>query len=135
MDLVYEQDNVSFTLYYFLNYSLKSFLELSLVLGSCYEGTHVKGVHFAGLQVLRNVAVHNLHGYALRYGCLSHTRLANKYRVVLGPSAQDLEDPSYLVVSAYHRVELSFRGHLVQVDGVFAQKLIILFHMLYFYNQ
>ena len=62
--LVYEQDNLSVALHYFLYHALEPLLEFSLVFGSGYEGSHIKGEHFAGFQVLGDVAVHYLHCYA-----------------------------------------------------------------------
>src|ERR1700722_14788235 len=55
---------------------------------------------------------------------LADTGLADQYRVVLGTTAQHLDDASNLVVSTDNWVELAFTRAFGQVGGVLLQRLI-----------
>ena len=117
MDLVDEKDHFSLTVNHFLDYSLESFLEFSLILGSCDQGTKIQRVYQSALEVFRNVTVHDLLGDALRYRGLTDSRLTYQNRIVLGPPAEDLKNPSDLFIPADDRIELSLRRPLVEIDG------------------
>ena len=128
VNLIDEEDDLTVAFDHFLYHSLQSLLELALILGSRDERAHVQGIYLPVLQVLRDLPVNNLAGNSFGDGCLTHTRFTYKNRVVLGPARKNLQDPSYLVVPAYHRVELSFCSELIEVHCILAQKFVILFH-------
>ena len=77
-----------------------------------------------GFQVFRHIATHNPLSQTLGDSRFAGTRLAHKNRVVFRASAKNLQHTSYLVVTAYHRVEFSTAGTLVKVDGIFAQSVV-----------
>ncbi len=61
---------------------------------------------------------------------LSHSRLADQHRVVLGSALQDLDHPADFVVAADHRVEFANAGTLGQVKGVFLERFAASFRFL-----
>jgi hypothetical protein len=67
-------------------------------------------------QRLGNVAADDPVGQPLGDGRLADAGLADKGRVVLGATAQDLDDPLDLLLAADDRIELAQPGGLGQVD-------------------
>ena len=60
-------------------------------------------------------------GYALGYRCLTNTRLADEYRVILRTAGQYLQYAPYFFVAADNGVKLAVTRLLVQVYGIFTQ--------------
>ena len=120
MYLVDEEDDLPVAFHDFFHYALEAFLELSLILRSCDEGSHIERIDLAALQVLGDVAVHDLGCDPFRDRRLADARLAHQDRVVLSAAAEYLQDSPDLLVPADDRVELSFRRQLVEVGGVLA---------------
>ena len=82
--LVDEEDNLPVTLRDVLDDTLQTFLKLTLVLGTGYQGTHVQGVEQLALQVLGHVAPQDAVCQTLHDGCLSRTGFTDEDGVVLG---------------------------------------------------
>ena len=122
MDLIDEEDDLAGAVYHILDHALEPFLKLTLILRTCYEGTHVEGIDLLVLEVLRNRPVHYLLGQALGNRRLAHTWLADEDRIVLGTSAQYLQHPADLLIPAYHRVQLSGRRPFIEIGGESAQE-------------
>ena len=59
-------------------------------------------------------------------GRFADARFADQDRVVFGSPRQDLQYPPDLLVPADHRVEFAFAGLFVQVDRVFAERVVLL---------
>ena len=89
-----------------VDHGLEPLLELAAVLGAGDERPHVQGHQPLVFQVLRHVALDDPPGQALDDGGLSHARLADEHRVVLGAPGQHLHDAPDLLVPADDRVEL-----------------------------
>mmetsp|Transcript_870 Transcript_870/g.2578 ORF Transcript_870/g.2578 Transcript_870/m.2578 type:complete len:743 (+) Transcript_870:2502-4730(+) len=100
---------------------LQPLLELSPVLGTGDEQAHVQSNDLLPLDGLRDVSPGDHLRKALGNGSLTHARLTDQARVVLGPPSQDLGDPLDLVGPSDHRVELSFLSLLGQVGAVLLQ--------------
>ena len=56
VDLIDEEDDVSLGLLHLINDGLQTLLELTLVLGTSNQGTHIEGVHLLVLQVLWHIS-------------------------------------------------------------------------------
>ena len=121
MYLVDEEDYVAVGFHHLVDDRLEAFLKLALVLGTCDQRSHVEGVDLLVLQVFRHVAAHYPLCEAFDDGGLACARLADEDRVVLRPSAEDLQHAANLLVTANDRVELAVAGRVVEVDGVFAE--------------
>ena len=87
MDLVDEKDYLTLAFDHFLHYTFETLLKLTLILCTGNQGTKVKGIDLPALQILRNITVHNLLSYTLRYRSLSYSRLTYKDRIILCPPA------------------------------------------------
>ena len=123
MYLINEKYHFSIALHDFLHNTFETFLELTLILGSCYQSSQVQGIYLPALQVFRHIPIHNLLCDAFGDCSLSDSRLSHQYRIVLGPSAKNLKNPSYLFIPADHRVKLSLSSPLVKIDCKSAQIL------------
>ena len=55
--------------------------------------------------------------------CFADTRLTDQTRVVLCPSGKDLYQSEDLLISADHRIQLSFRCQLCHITAVLLQHL------------
>ena len=130
MYLVDEQDYLPLAVHHVLHDALQPFLELTLILRAGYERTHIQRVYGLVLEVFRNVAVHYLLGYAFGDRSLADSRLAHQYRIVLGPPAEDLKNPPYLVIPAYHGIQLPLGSKFVEIYSELRKKLEFIFsHM------
>jgi len=67
---------------------------------------------------------------SFNYRGLSHPRLSDKYRIVLGPAGQNLDHPAYLVVTADYRVQFSLSRRFGKVLAVFGQGLVLFLRVL-----
>ena len=96
---------------------LESLLEFAAVLRAGHERADVERQDPLVEQRLGHVAGDDPVGQALRDGGLADAGLTDERRVVLGPAAQDLDDPLDLLVATDHRVELPGARRVGQVDA------------------
>ena len=125
MYLIDKQDYLALTLYHGIDNAFQPFLELALIFSTGHEGAHVQRIDLLGLQVFRHVLTDYPLGYAFRDSRLSDTRLTDQYRIVLRPSAQNLEHPPDFLIPADDGIELPFSGTLVQIDRVPFQEFLV----------
>ena len=126
VNLVDEQDDLAAGLRDFIDDSLEPFLKFSLIHGPGDECAHVERVDLLHLQVFGHVAAHDSLGKPLDNGGLSRTGLADEDGVVFGASAQDLQHTPDFIVTPDDRVEFSLTRTLIEVDGIFAQRMVLL---------
>ena len=136
VDFIYEKNDFPVAVDDFLDYTFKPFLKFSLIFRTRYKCTQIQRIDFLVFKVFRDIAIHDVLGNAFRNGRLSHTRLTYQYRVVLGPSAQNLKDTPDFLISSDDRVKLSLRCLLIQVDSELFQIFkFIVFHIFFsFYH-
>ena len=126
VNLVDEEDDLAFGLRHFLHDALQSFLKLAFILRTGQQRTHVEREELLVLQVLRHVTAHDALGQTFHDGGLTRARFTDEDRVVLRTARQNLQHASYLVVTAYHWVELAFAGIVDEVLGIFRERLEVL---------
>jgi hypothetical protein len=119
VDLVDEDDDFLVVLE-LLQQALEALLELSAVLGPGHQERQVERENSAIGEQRRDVAVHDPRREALDDRRLAHSGLAQQERVVLGASAEDLDDSLDLFVPPDERIELALRGQQRQVPRVLA---------------
>ena len=130
VQLVDEQDDLAFVLGQVVQHALEPLLELAAELGAGNQRAHVQRQHALAAQALGHLVVDDALGQAFDNGGLAHARFADQHRIVLGPALQDLDRAADLLVAADHRVELAALGARGQVDGVFLQRLALVFGIL-----
>ena len=114
VDLVDEQDDLSFLLRQIAEHGLEPLLELAAELGARDQRAHVERQEPLALEALRHSPVDDSLGQPFDDGRLAHTRLADQDGVVLGPPLQHLDRPPNLVVAPDDRVELALLGRSVR---------------------
>ena len=124
MYFVDEEDDFAVALCHFVDDGFESLLKLSLIFGTCHEGTHVKRENLLGAEVFGNVTTYYSLGKSLGDGGLTGTRFAYEHRVVFGASAKNLEHAAYLLVTSDYGVEFARAGAFVEVDGVLAECIV-----------
>ena len=124
VNLIDEEDDFALALDYLVDYRFESFLKLTFVFGTGDKGTHVEREDLFALQVFGHIATHDTVSQPLGDSRFTGTRFTYQDRVVFGTPAQDLQHPTYLVVTPDNRVEFAAAGTLGQVDGIFAQRII-----------
>ena len=107
-----------------IEHGLEALLEFAAILRAGHHGPHVQGDNSLVPQAFRDVAVDDALGQALDDGGLTDAGLADQHGVVLGATAQHLDDAANLVVTSDNRVELALAGPGGQVGGVLLQRLI-----------
>ncbi len=126
VQLVDEQDDVALLLGELVEDRLEPLLELTPKLRPSNEGTHVQGQDALVLQPFGHLTIENPLRKTLDDGRLSHPRLADEHRIVLGSSLQHLHRAADLVVASDHRVQLSLLGARREVYRIFVQRLAML---------
>ena len=123
MQLVDEEDDLSLTLFDFLQNGLETFLELTAVLGTGDERTHIKSVELVSLEVLGYVALENTESQAFHNGRLANAGLTDEDGVVLGAAGQDADHAADFLVTADDRIELAVPGVLDEIPGILGESL------------
>ena len=126
VDLVDEEYDAALALGHLVHHALQSLLELTLVLCTGNQLSHVEREQLLVLQVLGNVAAHDSLRQTLHDGRLTRSRLTDKYRVVLRASREDLQHAPYFVVAADDGVEFSRTGIFHQVLRILRKALVVL---------
>ena len=126
VDLIDEEDDAALTLGYLVDDALQALLKLTLVLCTSHQGTHVEGVELLVLQVLRHITTHDTACQTLHDGGLTRTRFTNQNRVVLRTARENLQHTANLIVTTYHRVELTLTGEVYEVLRKLLQRLIVI---------
>ena len=117
MDFIYKKYHFTLTVNDFLDHSLETFFKLSLIFCSCNQGSQIKGIYLPSLEIFRHVAVNYLLCDSLRYSGLSDSRFSDQNWIVLCSSAEDLKDPPYFFVPAYHGIQLALCRPLIEIDS------------------
>ena len=125
VDLVDEDDGLTFILSQFFQHRFQPFFELAAKLGTSQQARHVERQHALVLQRLGHFAIDDALCQTLDDGGLAHARLADQHRVVLGATLQDLNDAPDFIITADHRIELALARTLGQIEGVFLQRLAL----------
>ena len=125
VQLVDEQDDLSFLLGEIVQHRLQAFLEFAPVFRPGQQRAHVQRQNPLPPHALGHLAVDDSLGQALDDGRLSDTGLTDQHRVVLGSPLQDLDGAADFLVTADDRVKLSLFCPLGDVDGVFLQGLTV----------
>ena len=86
VDLVDEEDDSPFGLRHLVDDALQTLLELTLILRTSHQRTHIEGIQLLVFQVLRHVATHNTACEALDDSGFTRTWLTNQNRVILRAS-------------------------------------------------
>ena len=127
VQLVDEQDDLAFLLRQIVEHRLEPLLELAAELRARDQRAHVERQDALVLQALGHLAVDDALREAFDDGGLADTRLADQHRVVLGAPLQHLDRAADLIVAADDRIELAGARARGQVDGVFLERLALLF--------
>jgi hypothetical protein len=110
VQLVDEGDHLAGGVGDLLEHGLQPLLELAAVLGAGEHRGDVERDQALALQALGHVAVGDAAGEALDDRGLADARLADEDRIVLGATAEHLDDAPDLVVAPDDGVDLALRG-------------------------
>ena len=122
VQLVDEQDDLSFLFGQVVQHALEPLLEVAAVLGAGDQRAHIQREDPLAAQSFRHFAVDDAQRESFDDRGLAHAGLADQHRVILGAPLQYLDGASDLVVAADHRIELALLGALGQVDRVFLER-------------
>src|SRR5208282_663576 len=125
VQLVDEQDDLAFGALDLLEDGFEALFELAPELRSGQQGAEVEADDAPLSSDLRDVLRRDPDGESLDHRGLSHTRFPNQDRIVLRPAAEDLDDPTDLLVPPDHRVELAVARERGQVAAVLLEGLVL----------
>ena len=108
---------------------LRRFLEVTAIARACQERAHVEREHRSVGQHLGHLVLGDLTGQPLGDGRLAHAWVADEQRVVLLPSAQDLDGPLDLRFPPDERIDTPVLRLLVEVDAISLQCAVLLFRL------
>ena len=121
MDLIDEEDDPSFGFRHLVDDAFQALLELTLIFRTCHEGTHIEGVELFVLQVLGHISPYNTTSQAFHDGGLTRTWFTDQNGVVLCTTAQDLQEPTDLIITTDHRVKFALTGEIDEVLRILLQ--------------
>ncbi len=124
MDLIDKQYDLAVALCHFVDNGFQTFLKLAFILRPGHQRAHVKRKYLFGPQIFRHITAHDTLGQTFGDGGFARSRLTDKHGVVFSPSRQYLEHTAYLLIAAYHRIELTRTRTLIKIDSVFTQSIV-----------
>ncbi len=130
MQLVNEQDDLAVGIFNLLEHSFEAVFKLTTVFRSGQHRTKVERHHTLVFEELRHIAGDDALGQTFYDRCLTDSRLADQYRIVLGPARKHLHYAADLFVTADHGLKLAAARQLRQVFGIALQRLVFAFRIL-----
>ena len=124
VQLVDEEDNLSFGIDDFLQHRLQPLFELAAVLGAGHQRAHVERDDALVLEALRDVAADDANGQAFDDGRLADAGFADEHRVVLRAPGQHLHDAADFLVAPDHGIELALAREIREVAAVAFERLV-----------
>ena len=121
VQFVHEQDHVLRPLD-LVHHGLDALLELAAILGARHHQRQVECHNAFVAQDLGYIALGNFLGQPFHDGRLADTGFPEKYGVVLGAAAQNLDHPLDLVLAADHRVQVALARQLREVAPEHAER-------------
>ena len=100
-----------------IDYGFETLLELSAVLCTCHNSSHVERHNALVKEHARCLALHNALRKTLHNGRFSHTWLTDEDGVVLLASAQNLRYALNLLLAANYRVKFALGSRLCHVNA------------------
>ena len=125
MKLIYEKDDLSFSLFDLLEHGLQTVFELAAVLRSSEHRAEIESHQLFIFKRFRHIARNNALGKPFDDRCFTDAGFADQYGVVLSAAREYLDRAADLVVAADHRIELALTGTVGQVLRVFFECLEI----------
>ena len=122
--LVDEQDDLTGSLGHLGQNGLEALFELTTVLRTSDQRTHVERQQLLVLQRFRHVAVDDAQGHALGNRGFTDAGLPDQNRVVLGAARQNLHRAADFLIPPDDRVDLALGRCLGQVTCVFLERVI-----------
>ena len=107
MELVNEQDYIRI-LRHLVDDGFQPLLEISSILRSCHDRTHVQRNESLVGKHRRDVSCNYLDSNAFHYGGFADSRVADQHRVVLSAASQNLDHALNFGFSSNERIELPF---------------------------
>jgi len=102
---------------------LETLLEIATVLGTCQQGTEIKGVDDAVSQQVRHLIVDDALGQTFGNRGFTHTCLTDQQRVVFATPRKDLGNSLNFHFTPDQRVDTALAGQFVQVAGIGVQRI------------
>ena len=130
VQFVDEEDDAAMRFLNILEHGLEPVFELAAIFRACQHGAQVKRDNALVTQQLGDVAGDDPARQTLNDGGLAHSRLADQYRIVLGPARQHLDHAANLFIPPDHRIQLPSPRKFGQVLGVTLQGLVFAFWIL-----
>ena len=125
-----EQNHLPIALLNFLNDSLEPILKLAAIFGAGDQAPMSSAMIRLFLSDLRHIAIDHPNRQPFDDRGLSHARLANQHRIVLGPACKHLHRPADFLVAADDRIEFSLPCHLDQIAPITLEGLVLFFGIL-----
>ena len=125
VDFVDEEDD-GIVLFDDVKDALDPFFKFAAVLGTGDDAGQVEGENALVQQAVRHVAVDDALGQAFGNGRLADARCANEDRIVLGPAAEDLDDPADFLFPADDRVDFALLGPFIEITAELGQVAAVL---------
>ena len=122
MQLIDKEQNATFAVFDFREDRLEAFFKLATVFGSGHQRAHIERKDGFIFDALGHVAAHNALRQAFDNRGLTHARLTNEHRIVLGLAGENADHTADLVVATDHRIHFTLTRLLNQIDAVFLER-------------
>src|SRR5205085_2676679 len=130
VQLVDEENDVSFALFDFFDDRLQTIFELAAIFRAGNHGAEVEGDDALVLETFGDVAFDDASRQTFDDGGLPDARLADENRIVLRATRQHLNDAADFFIASDDRIEFAAPRELRQIARISLERLILIFRIL-----
>jgi len=122
MELIDEENHLAGGFAHLFHNAFHALFELAAVFGACHKAGKVKGNYTAVFKRLRNISAHDSLRETLGDSGLADAWFSDKYGVVLGAPAENLNNTLDFSVAADTRVKFALLSELGEVSAEFIER-------------
>ena len=119
---VNEENNLPFRPFHFFHHILHPLFKLAAIFCAGNHESEVKRQKLFALQHFGNIACRHARGESFGNRRLPHARLADKHRIVLGATRENLNNSINFYIAADNRVKLVFGGEFGEITCVLGER-------------
>ena len=124
MKLIYKEDYFALCRLYLFKNGFQTLFKFAAEFCTGDERTHIKRENLAVFQIFGNIAADYTQSKPFGNSCFTYAGFAYETRIILCLTRKYTDDISYLVISAYHRIELLSAGKSHEVLTVFLEDIV-----------
>ena len=130
MQLINKEDNLAIALLNLSQNSFQTLFELTSVLGTGYQCTHIQRINLLVLQAIRYITLHNTLCQSFDNCGFTNTGFTDQYRIILRLTRKNTDNITNLCITADDRIHLLGPCLAYQIFCIFTQAIISCFRVI-----